>query len=112
MLIWRSFPSSLARPIFQGQAMPSIRKNTTTYPKEKSQMYSRAKRVVLPPLSEEERSALQEKAALVSVYEILDAVPDPRGKHGQHVSRLSCSPQQPPLRFTSCSPEAQASDHS
>ncbi len=45
-------------------------------------MYCIAERVVLPPLSEEERSALLEKAALVSVYEILDAVPDPRGKHG------------------------------
>jgi predicted transposase YbfD/YdcC len=33
-------------------------------------------------LSEEERKALLEKAALLSVYEILDAVPDPRGKHG------------------------------
>lgn len=45
-------------------------------------MYCIAERVVLPPLREEERSALLEKAALVSVYEILDAVPDPRGKHG------------------------------
>ncbi len=45
-------------------------------------MYCIAERVVLPPLSEEERSALLEKAALVSVCEILDAVPDPRGKHG------------------------------
>ncbi len=45
-------------------------------------MYGIAERVVLPPLSEKERSALLEKAALVSVYEILDAVPDPRGKHG------------------------------
>ncbi len=45
-------------------------------------MYCIAERVVLPPLSEEQRSALLEKAALVRVYEILDAVPDPRGKHG------------------------------
>jgi predicted transposase YbfD/YdcC len=45
-------------------------------------MYCIAERVVLPPLSEEERKALLEKAALLSVYEILDAVPDPRGKHG------------------------------
>src|SRR6266700_6986849 len=45
-------------------------------------MYCIAERIVLPPLSEEERNALLEKAALVSVYEILDAVPDPRGKHG------------------------------
>jgi hypothetical protein len=45
-------------------------------------MYCIAERVVLPPLSEEERNALLEKAALLSVYEILEAVPDPRGKHG------------------------------
>ena len=45
-------------------------------------MYCIAERVVLPPLKEEERTELLEKAALVSVYEILDAVPDPRGKHG------------------------------
>jgi hypothetical protein len=45
-------------------------------------MYCIAERVVLPPLSEEERKVLLEQAALVSVYEILDAVPDPRGKQG------------------------------
>jgi predicted transposase YbfD/YdcC len=45
-------------------------------------MYCIVEKVVLPPLSEEERRTLLEKAALVSVYEILDAVPDPRGKHG------------------------------
>ena len=44
-------------------------------------MYCIAERVVLPPLSEGDRKALLEQAALVSVYEILDAVPDPRGKH-------------------------------
>ena len=45
-------------------------------------MYCIVEKVVLPPLSEEDRKALLEKAALVSVYEILDTVPDPRGKHG------------------------------
>lgn len=45
-------------------------------------MYCIVEKVVLPPLGEEERRTLLEKAALVSVYEILDAVPDPRGKHG------------------------------
>ncbi len=45
-------------------------------------MYSIAERVVLPPLSEQDRSALLEQAALLNVYQILDAVPDPRGKHG------------------------------
>ena len=46
-------------------------------------MYCIAERVVLPPLSEGDRKALLEKAALMSVYEILDAVPDPRGNHGK-----------------------------
>jgi predicted transposase YbfD/YdcC len=45
-------------------------------------MYCIAEQIVLPSLSEEERTALVGKAALVSVYEILEAVPDPRGKHG------------------------------
>lgn len=45
-------------------------------------MYCIADQVVLPPLSEEERKALLEKAALRSVYEILEAVPDPRKRHG------------------------------
>ena len=45
-------------------------------------MYCIAEKVVLPKLREEDRKALLEKAALVSVYEILDTVPDPRGKHG------------------------------
>ncbi len=44
-------------------------------------MYCIVERVVLPPLSEAQRSALLEQAALVSVYEILDAVPEPRRKH-------------------------------
>jgi hypothetical protein len=45
-------------------------------------MYCIAERVVLPPLKEEERKGLLAKAALLSVYEILEAVPDPRGRHG------------------------------
>ncbi|HLH61356.1 MAG TPA: ISAs1 family transposase [Ktedonobacteraceae bacterium] len=45
-------------------------------------MYCIAKQVVLPPLTEEERKALVEKAALLSVYAILDAVPDPRKRQG------------------------------
>jgi len=45
-------------------------------------MYCIAERVVLPPLKEEERTGLLEKAALLSVYEILEAVPDPRKRHG------------------------------
>ena len=45
-------------------------------------MYCIAKRVVLPPLSEQDRKALLEQVSLLSVYEMLDAVPDPRGKHG------------------------------
>jgi len=45
-------------------------------------MYCRAEKVVLPALREEERSALLEEAALKSVDEIFEAVPDPRGRHG------------------------------
>lgn len=45
-------------------------------------MYCIAERVVVPSLAEEERKKLLEKAALLSVYEILDAVPDPRKRHG------------------------------
>jgi len=45
-------------------------------------MYCIAEQVVVPPLNEEERKGLLEKAALLSVYDILDAVPDPRKRHG------------------------------
>jgi predicted transposase YbfD/YdcC len=45
-------------------------------------MYCIADQVVLPPLKEEERKGLLEKASLLSVYSILDAVPDPRKRHG------------------------------
>jgi len=45
-------------------------------------MYCIAEKVVLPALTEEERSALLEEAALKSVDEIFEAVPDPRKRHG------------------------------
>jgi hypothetical protein len=45
-------------------------------------MYCIVERVVLAPLGEEERTALLEQAALLSVYEIMEAVPDPRKRHG------------------------------
>jgi predicted transposase YbfD/YdcC len=45
-------------------------------------MYCIAERVVLPPLWEEERKGLLEKAALLSISEMLEAVPDPRKRHG------------------------------
>ena len=45
-------------------------------------MYCIAEKVVLPALREEERRALLEEAALKSVDEILEAGPDPRGRHG------------------------------
>ena len=45
-------------------------------------MYCIAERVVLPPLKEEERKELLEKAARLRVYETLEAVPDPGGRHG------------------------------
>lgn len=45
-------------------------------------MYCIAEKVVLPALTEEERSTLLEEAALKSVDEIFEAVPDSRGRHG------------------------------
>jgi predicted transposase YbfD/YdcC len=45
-------------------------------------MYCIAQSLVLPALREEERTALLEEAALKSVDEIFEAIPDPRGKHG------------------------------
>jgi predicted transposase YbfD/YdcC len=45
-------------------------------------MYCIAQQVVLPPLTEQERNALVEKAALLCVYDVLDAVPDPRKRRG------------------------------
>ena len=45
-------------------------------------MYCIAQSLVLPTLTEEERMALLKQAALKSVDEIFEAVPDPRGRHG------------------------------
>jgi predicted transposase YbfD/YdcC len=45
-------------------------------------MYCIAEKLVLPALTEEERSTFLEEATLKSVDEIFEAVPDPRGKHG------------------------------
>lgn len=45
-------------------------------------MYCIAKQLVLPVLGEEERSTLLQEAALKSVDEIFEAVPDPRKRHG------------------------------
>jgi DDE_Tnp_1-associated len=45
-------------------------------------MYCIAEQVVFPPLNEEERKGLLEKAARLRVYDILDAVADPRKRHG------------------------------
>ena len=45
-------------------------------------MYCIASRRVLPALSEEERQSLLTQAHLHSLVEMLEAIPDPRGKHG------------------------------
>lgn len=45
-------------------------------------MYCIARRCVLPPLSKEQRGALLAKAALSSIVEMFEAVPDPRKAHG------------------------------
>jgi predicted transposase YbfD/YdcC len=45
-------------------------------------MYCIAQALVLPALTEEERTVLLKEAALRSVDEIFEAVPDPRGRHG------------------------------
>ena len=45
-------------------------------------MYCIAEQVVFPPLNEQERKGLLEKAARLRVYDLLDAVPDPRKRHG------------------------------
>ena len=45
-------------------------------------MYCIASRCVLSPLSEEERQHLLTQAHLHSLVEMLEAIPDPRGKHG------------------------------
>ena len=43
-------------------------------------MYCIASRRVLPALSEEERQSLLTQAHLHSLVEMLEAIPDPRGK--------------------------------
>ncbi len=45
-------------------------------------MYCMLERRVLPQLSEEEREQLLTQAHLHSLVEMLEAIPDPRGKHG------------------------------
>jgi predicted transposase YbfD/YdcC len=45
-------------------------------------MYCTAQRRVLPSLTEEERQHLLTQAHLHSLVELLEAIPDPRGKHG------------------------------
>lgn len=45
-------------------------------------MYCIAQGCVLPPLSDEERYALLKQAPLYSLAQLLEAVPDPRGRHG------------------------------
>lgn len=45
-------------------------------------MYSIARRCVLPSLRQEQREQLLAQAALQSLAEMLEAVPDPRGVHG------------------------------
>lgn len=45
-------------------------------------MYCIADQRVLPPLSREQAEALLAEAALLSLADLLEAVPDPRGKHG------------------------------
>ncbi len=45
-------------------------------------MYCIASRCVLSPLTEEERQPLLTQAHLHTLVEMLEAIPDPRGKHG------------------------------
>ncbi len=45
-------------------------------------MYSTAFPSWLPPLSDVQRDQLLADAALLSLYEVLAAVPDPRSRHG------------------------------
>jgi hypothetical protein len=56
--------------------------NPYLFQKEPSSMYCIVSRRVLSPLGEEERQALQAKAHLHTLSELLEAIPDPRGKHG------------------------------
>jgi DDE_Tnp_1-associated len=45
-------------------------------------MYCIAEQRVLPPLTEEQRQHLLTQAHLHTLVELLEAIPDPRGKHG------------------------------
>jgi hypothetical protein len=45
-------------------------------------MYCIAEQRVLPPLTEEQRQHLLTQAPLHTLVELLEAIPDPRGKHG------------------------------
>ncbi len=45
-------------------------------------MYCIAERRVLRPLPEEDRQHLLTQAHLLTLVELLEAIPDPRGKHG------------------------------
>ena len=45
-------------------------------------MYCRASHRVLSPLTEEERQQRLPQAHLHTLVEMLEAIPDPRGKHG------------------------------
>jgi hypothetical protein len=45
-------------------------------------MYCIARQCVLPPLSKEQADNLLTEAALHSLAEVFEAVPDPRGAHG------------------------------
>jgi hypothetical protein len=49
---------------------------------EPHHMYCIAQQRVLPPLSREQAEALLAEAALLNLADLLEAVPDPRGKHG------------------------------
>ena len=45
-------------------------------------MYCIAHRRVLPSLTQEKRQSLLTQAHLHTLVELLEAIPDPRGKHG------------------------------
>jgi len=45
-------------------------------------MYCIARRCVLPALAQEQRSSLLASASLQSLFEMFEAVPDPRSAHG------------------------------
>ena len=46
-------------------------------------MYCIARQCVLPALTQEQRERLLAEAALHSLADLLEAVPDPRGAHGR-----------------------------